>query len=156
MTDLFHVVLVEPEIPHNTGNIGRTCVAMNCHLHLVEPLGFSLKEKQVRRAGLDYWKTLNLTQYKNYPDWQNAFSQKKCYFFTTKTDRSLFEVNFQPGDALVFGPETRGLPAEVLEQNKDNLVTIPMLGSVRSLNLSNAVAIAVYEAYRKAKQSLPY
>jgi tRNA (cytidine/uridine-2'-O-)-methyltransferase len=149
------VVLVEPEIPHNTGNIGRTCVAMNCHLHLVEPLGFSLNEKQVRRAGLDYWKALNLTQHKSYTDWQKAFSQNKCYFFTTKTERSLFDVNFQQGDTLVFGPETRGLAAGILEQNQGNLVTIPMLGSVRSLNLSNAVAIAVYEAYRKAKQSLP-
>ncbi len=147
---MFHVVLVEPEIPHNTGNIGRTCVAMNSHLHLVEPLGFSLKEKEVRRAGLDYWKDLQLTQYENYTNWKNMFGQKKCYYFTTKTQRSLFDVNFKHGDALVFGPETRGLSPEVLEQNQDCLVTIPMIGSVRSLNLSNAVAVAVYEAFRKS------
>ncbi len=156
MINLFDIVLVEPEIPHNTGNIGRTCVAMNCGLHVVGPLGFSLGEKQVRRAGLDYWKSLSLTQYENYSDWQKAFSHRKCYFFTTKTERTLFDVNFQQGDTLVFGPETRGLSRDILEQNQDNLVTIPMIGSVRSLNLSNAVAIAVYEAYRKVKLTLPY
>ena len=156
MKSLFNIVLVEPEIPHNTGNIGRTCVAMKCHLHIIKPMSFSLGEKQVRRAGLDYWKQLNLTQYENYSQWELGVEASRCFFFTTKTQRSYFDIEYRQGDTLVFGPETRGLKQEVLNKYQENLVTIPMLGEVRSLNLSNAVAIAVYEAYRKTKQSLPY
>jgi len=149
MSPLLNIVLVEPEIPHNTGNIGRTCVAMNCRLHLVHPLGFSVDEKEVRRAGLDYWSQLQWTEHKNYKDWAAGVAAKRKFFFTTKTQRSIFDVEFKQGDALVFGPETRGLGPEILQKNSTELVTIPMIGSVRSLNLSNAVAIAVYEAYRQ-------
>lgn len=110
----------------------------------------------MRRAGLDYWKHLNLTQYENYTQWEAGAETSRCFFFTTKTQQSYFDVEYQLGDTLVFGPETRGLNKEVLNKYKENLVTIPMIGEVRSLNLSNAVAIAIYEAYRKTKQSLPY
>lgn len=148
---LFHVVLVEPEIPHNTGNIGRTCVAMNSHLHLVRPLSFSLDEKEVRRAGLDYWQHLQWSEYENFADWESQTLQERCFFFTTKTEHSFYETEFLPGDRFVFGSETRGLSREILDKNQQRLVTIPMPGAVRSLNLSNAVAIAVYEAYRQVK-----
>lgn len=148
---LFNVVLVEPEIPHNTGNIGRTCVAMNSHLHLVKPLAFSLDEKEVRRAGLDYWQHLQWSQYENFADWEGKAPQDRCFFFTTKTENSFYEQEFLPGDWFVFGSETRGLSREILDKNKKQLVTIPMPGVVRSLNLSNAVAIAVYEAFRQVQ-----
>ncbi len=150
-TPLFHVVLVEPEIPHNTGNIGRTCVAMNSQLHLVRPLSFSLDKKEVRRAGLDYWQHLQWSEYKNFADWEHQTPQERCFFFTTKTEQSFYDIEFLPGDHFVFGAETRGLSGEILDKNRDRLVTIPMPGAVRSLNLSNAVAIAVYEAYRQVK-----
>lgn len=122
---------------------------MNCHLHLIKPLGFSLSEKQVRRAGLDYWKSLQSTEYENFAEWERQRGLRRSFFFTTKATRSFLDVKYQPGDALVFGPETRGLSADILEKNQDQLVTIPMTGPVRSLNLSNAVAIAIYEAYRQ-------
>lgn len=122
---------------------------MDCHLHLIKPLGFSLSEKQVRRAGLDYWKSLQITQHENFADWAQVRGPRRNFYFTTKSKRSFFDVEYQPGDALVFGPETRGLSPEILEKNQDQLVTLPMSGPVRSLNLSNAVAIAIYEAYRQ-------
>lgn len=147
---LFHIVLVEPEIPHNTGNIGRTCVAMNCHLHLVGPLAFDISEKQVRRAGLDYWRHLKLTQYENFANWQQAPKDpSRCFYFTTKTKQTIYGVQFQQGDWLVFGPETRGLSAQILQDQQSQLVTLPMLGETRSLNLSNAVAVGLYEGYRQ-------
>jgi tRNA (cytidine/uridine-2'-O-)-methyltransferase len=149
-----NVVLVHPEIPSNTGNIGRTCVAMNVHLHLVEPLGFQITDAQVKRAGLDYWPHLKLTHYNNIESWeQQAQVNSRFFFFTTKTTRSYFDVKFEKGDSLVFGPETSGLPASLLEKYAAQAVTIPMIGETRSLNLSNAVAIAVYEAYRQTKES---
>jgi tRNA (cytidine/uridine-2'-O-)-methyltransferase len=122
---------------------------MNCHLHLIKPLGFSLSEKQVRRAGLDYWKSLQSTEHENFAEWERQRGLRRSFFFTTKATRSFLDVQYQPGDALVFGPETRGLSVDILEKNQDQLVTIPMTGPVRSLNLSNAVAIAIYEAYRQ-------
>lgn len=151
---LFNVVLVEPEIHHNTGNIGRTCVAMNCDLHLVDPLGFSLDDKHVKRAGLDYWSQLRLTRHNNFMAWESQLQpEARCYFFSTKATQSFFDVDYQPGDSLVFGPETRGLSSEILQKYSHCLVTIPMIGSTRSLNLSNAVAIAVFEGFRQVSRN---
>lgn len=149
---LFNVVLVEPEIHHNTGNIGRTCVGMNCHLHLVHPLGFSMDDKHLRRAGLDYWPQLLMTQHDNFAQWESARpTGARCYFFSTKAEKSFFDVEYQKGDFLVFGPETRGLSAPILEKYSSQLVKLPMVGPTRSLNLSNAVAAAVYEAFRQIR-----
>ncbi len=150
-TPLFHIVLVEPEIPHNTGNIGRTCVAMNSHLHVVQPASFSFDEKDVRRAGLDYWQHLSLTQHGSFPEWEKSIEPQRCFFFTTKSQRVIYDVQWQPGDTMVFGSETRGLAAPILEKYSTQLVTLPMLGPTRSLNLSNAVAIAIYEGYRQVR-----
>lgn len=147
---LLNIVLIEPEIHANTGNIGRTCVAMDCHLHLVGPLGFEITDSRVRRAGLDYWSDLKMTQYGNFEEFtsKNPIGPR-FFFFTTKTERSYFDVTYQRGDWLVFGPETRGLSAEILSAHASQIVTIPMVGTTRSLNLSNAAAISVYEAFRQ-------
>lgn len=148
---MFHVVLVEPEIPHNTGNIARTCVAMDCHLHLVGPLGFSIDDKQVRRAGLDYWPHLKLTNYTSWTEFllQHPNSASDRIYFSTKAKKPFFSQSFKRDSWLVFGPETRGLDAQLIEENQHSSVCIPMIGPVRSLNLSNAVAIGVYEAFRQ-------
>lgn len=147
---LAHIVLVEPEIPNNTGNIGRTCVAMNCHLNLVHPLGFEITEKQVRRSGLDYWPHLT---YKEFADWGQWESQNtapnRTFFFTTKADKTIYETQFQKGDRLVFGAESRGLPETLLQAHWPQAVTLPMLGPTRSLNLANAVSIGLFELYRQ-------
>jgi tRNA (cytidine/uridine-2'-O-)-methyltransferase len=149
----FHVVLVEPEIPPNTGNIARLCAATESELHLVEPLGFRIDAQAVRRAGLDYWHLVRLSTHASYAaarariDAANAGGRH--YLFTGKAARSYLDVRFQPGDALVFGKESVGLPAELLEAHAAELVGIPTLGAVRSLNLANAVAIALYEALRQ-------
>lgn len=151
---LLNVVLVEPEIPSNSGNVGRTCVAMNSHLHMVGPMGFEITDARVKRAGLDYWPKLKMTQYSNFSKFEEELSlepsrAKKFYFFTTKATRSFYDVKFEKGDWLVFGPETRGLSANILQKYPAQAVTIPMLGETRSLNVSNAVALTVYEAYRQ-------
>lgn len=148
---LSHVVLFQPEIPSNTGNIGRTCVAMDCHLHLVGPLGFTMTDAQVKRAGLDYWPHLKMTQYNNRQEWEPQINER-FFFFTTKASKSFYDVEFLKGDHLVFGPETSGLPREMLEKYSAQAVTIPMIGETRSLNLSNAVAVVVYEVYRQLQQ----
>lgn len=151
---LFNIVLVEPEIHHNTGNIGRTCVGMNAHLHLIDPLGFSMDDKHLRRAGLDYWPQLLMTRHNNFADWEKSLnSEARCYFFSTKATQDFFDVEYKKGDYLVFGPETRGLPASILEKYPQQLVKIPMVGPTRSLNLSNAVAIAVFEAFRQTSHA---
>jgi tRNA (cytidine/uridine-2'-O-)-methyltransferase len=150
---LLNMVLVEPEIPSNSGNVGRSCVAMNCHLHLVGPMGFEITDARVKRAGLDYWPHLEMTQYNNFSSFEKQVSpDQKFYFFTTKSTRSFYDVQYHPGDWLVFGPETRGLSADILQKYSSQAVTIPMIGKTRSLNLSNAAAIAIYEAYRQIKQ----
>lgn len=151
---MFHIVLVEPEIPHNTGNIARTCVAMNCHLHLVGPLGFSIDDKQVRRAGLDYWPHLQLSTYTNWEEFlgRNQECASHRVYFSTKAKKDIFEHSFTEQSWLLFGPETRGLRHELVMENIDSAVKIPMTGEVRSLNLSNAVAIGVYEAFRQVKR----
>ena len=149
----FHIVLVEPEIPPNTGNIARLCAATRAHLHLVEPLGFRIDEQAVRRAGLDYWPLVQLTTHSDYASARvqiaRAEPSGRQYLFTGKATQSYLDVKFRPGDALVFGKESVGLPEALLERHADELVGIPTLGPVRSLNLANAVAIALYEALRQ-------
>lgn len=146
---MFSVVLVEPEIPPNTGNIIRLCANTGAELHLVEPLGFSLDEKSLRRAGLDYH---DLARVRRWPDWEayRGVAGGRLFGFSTRAGRSYTEVRFRPGDALVFGAETRGLPDDVLgSMPPGQRLRIPMNGCSRSLNLSNAVAVAVYEAWRQ-------
>ncbi len=149
---MFNVVLHEPEIPPNTGNIARTCVGTGCQLHLIEPLGFDLSEKSVRRAGLDYWKDLKWEKYNNWNHWHNGVvDPERVFLFTTKTNRVFYDINFQRGDSFVFGSETRGLPEGQLNKCSQRLVTLPMTPHIRSLNLSNAVAVVVFEALRQTR-----
>lgn len=146
---VLHIVLVNPEIPQNTGNIARTCAATGCMLHLIEPLGFSLADKYLKRAGLDYW---NLMRYRVYPDWNAllaAWPGANMRLLTTKAPRSYAEVAYGPDDFLVFGCETRGLPESLLSRAYDRCVRIPMTEGARSLNLSNAVAVVAYEGLRQ-------
>jgi len=146
---MFNVVLVEPEIPPNTGNIGRLCLATRSTLHLVKPLGFSLDNRELRRAGLDYWEELRLQLWDSFDALLYAQPSETRYFFlTTKTKRPYYEVKFSRHDFLVFGRETKGLPEDLLAANVDNCITIPMHGT-RSLNLATAVAIVLFEAARQ-------
>ena len=146
---MFNVVLVEPEIPPNTGNVGRLCLATRSTLHLVEPFGFSLDDRQLRRAGLDYWGEVQLQLWESLAALQHAQSAGTRYFFlTTKAQRPYHTVNFRTGDFLVFGRETKGLPHKLLAANADDCITIPMHGT-RSLNLATAVAIVLFEAVRQ-------
>ena len=148
--DFLHAVLVQPEIPHNTGAIGRTCVALGCDLGLVRPLGFALSDEYVRRAGLDYWQHLSLAVYDNWDDFLARARPGRMHFLSTKGGRSLYETAFEPGDTLVFGSESAGLPEPFYERYRESLVRIPMPGPhARSLNLANAASIALYEAYRQ-------
>jgi tRNA (cytidine/uridine-2'-O-)-methyltransferase len=145
----FNVVLVEPEIPPNTGNVGRLCLATGSTLHLIKPLGFSLEDRQLKRAGLDYWNEIDLRIWDSFAELQSGQRSSARYFFlTTKVQRPYHETRFQPGDFLVFGRETKGLSEELLEANIDNCITIPMRGT-RSLNLATAVAIVLFEAVRQ-------
>ncbi|MDT8717902.1 tRNA (cytidine(34)-2'-O)-methyltransferase [Clostridium sp. 19966] len=145
-----NIVLFQPEIPQNTGNIGRTCVLTNSTLHLIKPLGFDLGEKQVRRAGLDYWPQLKLEMHESYEDLRAKYPDATFYFSTTKGSKYYNEVEFKSGDFIVFGRESSGLPDYIREENKENLIRLPMLEtSTRSLNLSNTVAIVAYEALRQ-------
>lgn len=146
---MFNIVLVEPEIPQNTGNIVRTCAATDCKLHLVRPLGFEVSDKYLKRAGLDYWDAVNISYYDNFDQVIKAFPQSTFYFFTTKGRKRHSDASFKKGDFLVFGKETKGLPEELLKTNPENCLRIPMVNETRSLNLSNSVAIAVYEALRQ-------
>jgi tRNA (cytidine/uridine-2'-O-)-methyltransferase len=146
---MFNVVLIEPEIPPNTGNVGRLCLATGSTLHLVGPLGFSLDHKQLKRAGLDYWDEVNVARWDSFDALQKAQPIQARYFFlTTKSRRPYHSVRFAEGDFLVFGRETKGLPATLLSQNTDRCLTIPMQGT-RSLNLATAVAIVLFEAVRQ-------
>jgi tRNA (cytidine/uridine-2'-O-)-methyltransferase len=146
---MFNVVLVEPEIPPNTGNIGRLCLATRSILHLVKPLGFSLDDRQLKRAGLDYWSELNVQVWNSFAQLQSRQTSNARYFFlTTKSERAYYDVKFRGGDFLVFGRETRGLPERLLAKNMANCLTIPMHGA-RSLNLATAVAIVLFEAVRQ-------
>ena len=146
---MFNVVLIEPEIPPNTGNVGRLCLATGSRLHLVRPLGFEIDDRHLQRAGLDYWKEVDVQLWDSFEELQRAQSPEARYFFlTTKTSRPYYEEHFQPNDFLVFGRETRGLPEPLLHANRDRLLTIPMQGT-RSLNLATAVAIVLFEAARQ-------
>ena len=144
-----NVVLYEPEIPANTGNIGRTCVATGTRLHLIEPLGFHLDEKAIKRAGMDYWSELDVTTYVNWEDFCEKNPGAKMYMATTKGRHVYPEVSYEPDCYIMFGPESRGIPEEILVENQENCVRIPMWGETRSLNLSNSVAIILYEALRQ-------
>ena len=144
-----NVVLVEPEIPQNTGNIARTCAATGARLHLVRPLGFSISEKAVKRAGLDYWDLLDITVYDSTDDFFEKTKGGKYYYFSTKARHIHSDMSYPDGAYLLFGRETAGLPEKLLYDNPDTTVRIPMIDEARSLNLSNSVAIAVYEALRQ-------
>lgn len=145
----FHIVLLEPEIPANTGNIGRTCVATGAHLHLIEPLGFRLSEKDLKRAGMDYWPQLHVTTYTDYEDFLRKNPGASPYMATTKAEKIYTEAEFEPDCYLMFGKESAGIPEEILLENQERAIRIPMLGDTRSLNLSNAAAIVLYEALRQ-------
>lgn len=144
-----NIVLLEPEIPANTGNIGRTCVATGTKLHLIEPMGFNLSAKEIKRAGLDYWSDLDVTVYTNFQDFLERNPGAKIYMATTKALKTYTEVNYEPDSYIMFGKESAGIPEEILLQHKENCVRIPMIGDIRSLNLSNSVAIMLYEALRQ-------
>lgn len=143
-----NIVMVEPEIPQNTGNVARTCAATGASLHLVEPLGFKIDDKQLKRAGLDYWQYLDIHIYKDLEDFF-AKNPGPFFYFSTKAPHVYSEVDYPDGAYLVFGKETAGLPEQLLHDNPDSCVRIPMIGEARSLNLSNSVAIGVYETLRQ-------
>ena len=144
-----NIVLFEPEIPANTGNIGRTCVATGTKLHLIEPLGFSLSEKAIKRAGMDYWSELEVERYVNYEDFLQKNPNAKIYMATTKGKHVYTEVSFEPDCYIMFGKESAGRPEEILIEHPEECIRIPMIGETRSLNLSNSVAIVLYEALRQ-------
>lgn len=144
----FHVVLVEPEIPPNTGAVARTCGATRSLLHLIGPLGFRTDEHAVRRAGLDYWDLVEIHRHDSFEAFEESDPERRIHLFSASASRSFLQASFQPGDALVFGKESVGLPRELL-QDRQNVWAIPTMGPVRSLNLSNAVAIVLYEALRQ-------
>ena len=146
---MFHIVLIEPEIPQNAGNIARTCAATGTALHMVRPLGFEVSDKYLKRAGLDYWDLVNISYYDSFDELQAKFPNARFFFFTTNARRRHSDVAFQDGDFLVFGKETKGLPEELLMKNEETCLRIPMDARARSLNLSNSAAIAVYEALRQ-------
>ena len=148
---MYNVVLFRPEIPHNTGAIGRLVLATGAHLHLIKPLGFAIDDKAVKRAGLDYWKDVKVTVWENWEEFERGRNQERSLFLlTTKAERSYFEAKFKRGDYLVFGPESRGLPEVLLDDYKEDVLTIPMApGAVRSLNLATAVSVVLYEGVRQ-------
>ena len=146
---MFNIVLVEPEIPQNTGNIVRTCAATGCKLHLVRPWGFDVSDKYLKRAGLDYWYLVDISYYDSIEEVFEKNKDATFYFYSTKAKYTHSDVSYKEGDFLVFGKETKGLPEELLKEKYDSAVRIPMIGEARSLNLSNSVAIAVYEAWRQ-------
>jgi len=146
---MFHIVLVEPEIPQNTGNIARTCAATGWTLHLVGPLGFSLEDKYLKRAGLDYWSLVDVKNYESYAEFEKKNPNGEKFFLTTKAKKCYTDVSYKEDCYLVFGKETAGLPIELLKANRENCVRIPMVDDARSLNLSNSVAIVAYEALRQ-------
>ena len=146
---MINIVLFEPEIPANTGNIGRTCVATGARLHLIEPLGFRLDEKSLKRAGMDYWKDLDVTTYIDFQDFLEKNPNAKIYMATTKAPNVYTEVAYEPDCYIMFGKESAGIPEEILVNHKEESIRIPMVGDIRSLNLGNSVAIVLYEALRQ-------
>jgi tRNA (cytidine/uridine-2'-O-)-methyltransferase len=145
----FHIVLVEPEIPQNTGNIARTCAATGSILHLVKPLGFSVEDRYLKRAGLDYWNLVEIHYHEGFQEVLDAYPESSFFYATTKAERSYSDVKFPEGAFLVFGKETAGLPQSLLQEHYSSCIRIPMVGASRSLNLSNSVAIVLYEALRQ-------
>ena len=146
---MLNIVLYEPEIPANTGNIGRTCVATGTRLHLIEPLGFKLNEKSLKRAGMDYWKDLDVTTYIDYRDFLEKNPEAKIYMATTKAHKVYTDVEYEPDCYIMFGKESAGIPEEILVEHEEDCMRIPMNGDIRSLNLGNSVAIVLYEALRQ-------
>ena len=146
---MINIVLHEPEIPANTGNIGRTCVAGGLRLHLIKPLGFDIDEKAVKRAGLDYWDQLEVREYENFDDFLDKNPNAKIYMATTKSKKTYCDVNYEDDCFIMFGKESAGIPEEILVNYKETSIRIPMIGDIRSLNLSNSVAIVAYEALRQ-------
>lgn len=147
---LFHVALIEPEIPQNTGNIGRTCVASHCDLHVVGQTGFQITDSNLKRAGLDYWEHLTWTHHPDIPAWEKKIQNpKRVFYFSAKADRLYTEIEFQKEDWFVFGKETKGLPDELMRRNADQLLLIPLLGPARGLNVATAVAVVTYEGIRQ-------
>ena len=144
-----NIVLHQPEIPANTGNIGRTCVATGSTLHLIEPLGFRLTGKELKRAGMDYWEHLDVRRYMNFEEFLEKNPGAKIWMATTKAKKVYTEAQFGPDDYIIFGKESAGIPEEILLDNQENCVRIPMWGDIRSLNLSNSVSIVLYEALRQ-------
>ena len=146
---MVHIVLHEPEIPANTGNIGRTCVATGSVLHLIEPLGFQINDKMLKRSGLDYWDKLEVHRYVNFEEFLEKNPRAKIYMATTKSKQTYTDVSYEDGCYIMFGKESAGIPEEILMQYKETCVRIPMLDQIRSLNLGNSVAIVCYEALRQ-------
>ena len=146
---MFHIVLVEPEIPQNAGNIARTCAATGTKLHMIRPLGFEVSDKYLKRAGLDYWNLVDIAYYDSFDELKAKYPDSRFFYFTTKARQRHSDVTFKDGDFLVFGKETKGLPEELLMKNEETCLRIPMFADARSLNLSNSAAIAVYEALRQ-------
>ncbi len=146
---MMNIVLYQPEIPSNTGNIGRTCVATDTALHLIEPLGFRLNDKMLKRSGMDYWERLEVYRYMNWQEFLDKNPGASLYYSTTKAKKTYSDFSFQDGDYLVFGRESAGIPMEILSANQDRCMRIPMLDETRSLNLANSVSIALYEALRQ-------
>lgn len=146
---MINIVLLEPEMPANTGNIGRTCVASGAKLHLIEPLGFRINDKMIKRAGMDYWYKLDVATYVCYEDFMEKNPGAKVYMATTKSKQTYTDVKFEEDCYIMFGKESAGIPEEILLDNKENCIRIPMLEEIRSLNLSNSVAIVLYEALRQ-------
>ena len=144
-----NIVLFQPEIPANTGNIGRTCVATGTKLHLIEPLGFLLNDKTIKRAGMDYWEHLDVTRYMNYAEFLEKNPNAKIYMATTKAKHIYTDVVYDEDSYIMFGKESAGIPEEILVENEENCIRIPMLEQIRSLNLSNSVAVVLYEALRQ-------
>ena len=144
-----HIILHQPEIPGNTGNIGRTCVATGTSLHLIEPLGFRLDEKSIRRAGMDYWQQLDVSRYTNFSEFKEKHPGAKIWMATTKAKRAYTEITYSQDDYIMFGKESAGIPEEILVDYEESCIRIPMLPAIRSLNLSNSVAIVLYEALRQ-------
>ena len=146
---MLNIILYQPEIPANTGNIGRTCVASNTRLHLIEPLGFRLNEKEIRRAGMDYWEHLDVTRYINFEDFKKKNPNAKIWMASTKAKHIYSEVKYGLDDYIMFGKESAGIPEEILVENEEKCIRIPMMDTIRSLNLANSVSIVLYEALRQ-------
>ena len=149
---LFHVALVEPEIPQNTGNIGRTCVGAQCDLHLVGELGFQITDRNLKRAGLDYWQHLDWRHHETLQEWQSKVTNpRRVFYFSAFGTKSYYDIEYQKGDWLVFGKETKGLPDDILQQNPEQTLLIPILGPVRGYNVATSVAVVVFEGLRQLR-----